>query len=156
MIVDTCWLLIEKIVFLFCFLLRYLLFLQVLFSSALFTFKPLNTLYSKFERLNISRRTSVWHKSRMPGWEIPLDRVLQNVWTFKPLELDESNFWNGYISRNELNVTKIGGATNGGLPETDPPEFKLFNHSRWTHEIFRVGKYEKKFSQMGISKTQVF
>ena len=25
-----------------------------------------------------------------------------------------------------------------------PQEFKLFNHSRGAHEIFRIGKYEEK------------
>ena len=44
----------------------------------------------------------------------------------------------------------------GILPQTDPPKFKLFNHSRWTHEIFRVGKYEKTFSQTGLSEIQTF
>ena len=32
----------------------------------------------------------------------------------------------------------------GGPPKTGPPKFKLFNHSRLTNEIFRVGKYEEK------------
>ena len=26
----------------------------------------------------------------------------------------------------------------------EPPKFKVFNHSSWTHEIFKVGKYEEK------------
>ena len=54
------------------------IFSLVLFSSALPTFKPLNATYSKFEQLKISRRTSVWQKSRVPGWRILLNRVLQN------------------------------------------------------------------------------
>ena len=33
------------------------------------TFKPLNALYLKFKRLEISRRTSAGMKSGVPGWE---------------------------------------------------------------------------------------
>ena len=32
----------------------------------------------------------------------------------------------------------------GVSPQMGPPKFKLFYHSRYTHEIFRVGKYEEK------------
>ena len=42
------------------------------------TFKPLNALYSKFERLKISGRTSARMKLEVPGWGISLKRVLQN------------------------------------------------------------------------------
>ena len=51
---------------------------------------------------------------------------------------------------------KNWGYHNGSLPQTDPLKFKLFNLSRWTHEIFRVANYEKTFSQAGLSKTQTF
>ena len=43
-----------------------------------------------------------------------------------------------------------------GVPQTGLPKFKLFNHSRWTHEIFRKGKYDKSFPQTGLSKIQTF
>ena len=56
-----------------------------------------------------------------------------------------------YTKRN-----KNWGFLNGGLPQTGPPKFKLFNHTRWTHEIFRVGEYTQTFSQRGLSKTQTF
>ena len=29
------------------------------------------------------------------------------------------------------------------FPEIGQPKFKLFNHSRYSHEIFMVGKYEE-------------
>ena len=31
-------------------------------------------------------------------------------------------------------------------PKERPPNFKIFNHSRQTHEIFKVGKYAKKIN----------
>ena len=49
-----------------------------LFLLRLSTFKPLNSLYSKFERLKISGRTFVREKLGTPGVGIPLKRVLQN------------------------------------------------------------------------------
>ena len=49
----------RKIFFLVFFFSALSTIFLVLFSSALSTFKPLNVLYLKFERLNISRRTSV-------------------------------------------------------------------------------------------------
>ena len=32
----------------------------------------------------------------------------------------------------------------GGPPLMGPPKIKLSNHTCYTHEIFRVGKYEEK------------
>ena len=49
-----------------------------LFLLRLSTFKPLNALYSKFERLKMSGRTSAGMKSGVRGWGIPLNRALQN------------------------------------------------------------------------------
>ena len=46
-------------------------------STAIF-FQTPNALYSKFKRLKISGKTSVRLKSGVPGWGIPLNRVLQN------------------------------------------------------------------------------
>ena len=44
-----------------------------------------------------------------------------------------------------------------GFPRTGPAKFKLFNHSRWTHKIFRVGKYKKKrFPKRGSPKLKLF
>ena len=44
-----------------------LFFVFFLFLLPLSTFKPINALYSKFEQLKISRRTSVGLKSGVPG-----------------------------------------------------------------------------------------
>ena len=52
------------------FLLFFLTF-PFLFLLQLSTFKPLNALYLKFERLEISRRTTAGMKSGVPGWEHP-------------------------------------------------------------------------------------
>ena len=49
----------------------------LLFLTMLSTFRSLNALYSKFERLEISGRTFVRLKSEVPGWGIPLNRVLK-------------------------------------------------------------------------------
>ena len=59
------------------------------------TFKPLNALHSKFERLKISCRTSARQKLRVPGWKDPPQTGPPKLWSFKPLELDDSNFRNG-------------------------------------------------------------
>ena len=59
--------------FFFVFFLTFFFFLL-----RLSTFKPLNALYSKFERLKISGKTSAGMKSGVPGWRIPLNRVLLN------------------------------------------------------------------------------
>ena len=41
------------------------------------------------------------------------------------------------------------GTKMGGTSETGPTKLKLYNHSCYTHEIFRVGKYEKiKFDKI--------
>ena len=54
------------------------LFAFFVFLPMLSTSKPLNKMYSKFERLKISGRTGVRLKSGVPGWGIPLNRVLQS------------------------------------------------------------------------------
>ena len=59
------------------------------------TFKPLNALYSKFEQLKISGRTSARLKLRVPGLGNPPQTGPPKFWTFKLSELDESNFRNG-------------------------------------------------------------
>ena len=61
-----------------CFASFFLLFFSYLFFLSLSAFKPLNTLYSKFEQLKISGRTSVQLKSGVQGWGFPFNRVLQN------------------------------------------------------------------------------
>ena len=58
------------------FFLRHLLYFFFLFLLS--TFKPLNALYSKFERLKISGRTSVRLKSGVPGWGDPPQLVPPN------------------------------------------------------------------------------
>ena len=49
----------------------FLLFFFFLFLLRLSTFKPLNALYSKFERLKITERTSVGIKLGVPNWMDP-------------------------------------------------------------------------------------
>ena len=56
----------------------FFLFLFLLFLLQQSTFKPLNALYLKFERIEISRRTSAEGKLGVPGWGIPLSQALQN------------------------------------------------------------------------------
>ena len=57
------------------FLFSYFFFLFLLRLS---TFKQLNALYSKFERLKISRRTFVRLKWGVPGWWDPPQSCPQN------------------------------------------------------------------------------
>ena len=43
-----------------------------------------------------------------------------------------------------------------GVPQSGPSKFKLFKHSCWTHELFRVGKYEEKFPNRDPPKFKNF
>ena len=79
--------------FFFTFFLLFFLFFIILLR--LFTFKPLNALYSKFEWLKISGRTSLQLKLGMPGWGNPPQTCPSKFWTFKPLKLDQLNLRNG-------------------------------------------------------------
>ena len=72
-----------------------LFFFFFLILLRLSTFEPLNTLYLKLEQLKISRWTSARMKLGVPGWGDPPQTGPPNFWTFKPLELDQWNFWNG-------------------------------------------------------------
>ena len=74
------------------FLLFFFFFIILLRLS---TFKPLNALYSKFEQLKISVRNSAQVKLRVSGWGNPPQTYPPKFWTFKSLELGESNFRNG-------------------------------------------------------------
>ena len=65
-------------------------FFLILFRLS--TFKPLNALYSKFERLKISGRTSAGMKLVVPGWRNPPQWGPKKFWTLKPLKLDGSKF----------------------------------------------------------------
>ena len=49
-------------------------------------------------------------------------------------------FWEWIDIKNIPNPTKIGGATMGFSPQTDPPKFKVFNLLSKTHEILKVSK----------------
>ena len=80
--------------FSFFFLFSYLFFFLIILLR-LSTFKPLNTPYSKFERLKILGRDSAQMKLGVPGWGDPPLTSPPKFWTFKLLELDESNFRNG-------------------------------------------------------------
>ena len=53
-------------------------FLTFFFLLRFSAFNPLNALYSKFERLKISGKTSAGIKLGVPGRWIPLNRALQN------------------------------------------------------------------------------
>ena len=77
-----------------CFVSFFLTFFFILLALA--TFKPLNALYSKFERLKISGTTFVRLKSGVPGCGDPQSDP-QRFLTFKLLKLDGSNFRNGQI-----------------------------------------------------------
>ena len=77
------------------FLLFSYFFFFFLILLRLSTFKLLNALYSKFKRLKISGRTSTRLKLGVPGWGVPPQTGPPKFWTFKPLKVDESNFWNG-------------------------------------------------------------
>ena len=81
-----------KTIFLVLHLFSYFFFFFFLLLS---TFKLLNVMYSKFERLKISGRTFVRLKSEVPGWRDPLQSGSPKFRTFEPLELDGSNFRNG-------------------------------------------------------------
>ena len=70
--------------FKYFFFVLHLFLLFFLFLLPLSTFKPLNALYSKFERLKKLGRTFVRQKSGVSGWEIPLKQVLQNFELLNP------------------------------------------------------------------------
>ena len=76
--------------FFFCFFLTFFSVFIILFLLS--TFKPLNALYSKFERLKISRRTNARLKLGGARLGDPPQTGSPKFWTFKPLELDKSNF----------------------------------------------------------------
>ena len=59
------------------------------------TFKPLNVLYSKFQQLKISGRTTAGMKLGVPGLEDPPQTSPPKFLRFKPLGLDDTNFRNG-------------------------------------------------------------
>ena len=77
-----------RLFFLFC--VYFLTFF--LFILPLSTCKLLNALYSKFEPLKISTRTSVQIKLGVPGCGDPCQSGPPKFWTFESLELDGSNF----------------------------------------------------------------
>ena len=76
---------------LFFFFSFFLLFFLFLFQLS--TFKPLNALCLKFERLEISRRTSAGMKLGVSSWGDPRQWGPPKFWTFKPLKLDTLKFW---------------------------------------------------------------
>ena len=68
--------------------------LSTIFLRLLSAFKLLNAMYSTFERLKISERSSVGMKWGVPGWEDLPQSGPPKFQTFK-LELNASKFWNG-------------------------------------------------------------
>ena len=79
----------------FFFFSFFLLFFLFYYSSPAIYFEAAKRTVFKVWRLKISGGTSARVKLGVPGWGIALKRVLQKFWTFKALELDESNFRNG-------------------------------------------------------------
>ena len=71
------------------------LFSNFCFLLPLSTFKPLNALYLKFERLKISGRTFERLKSGVPDWGNPSQSGSLNFLSSESLHLDGSNFRNG-------------------------------------------------------------
>ena len=67
----------------------FFLFLILLWQS---TFKPLNALYSKFEQLKISGRTSARLKSGVPSWGDSSQSGPAKFQTFKPPQPMDHNF----------------------------------------------------------------
>ena len=108
------------------FLVLHLFSYFFIFLLLLSTFKPPNALYSKFERLKISEKTFVPRKSGVPGWGIPINRVLQNFELLNRYSLIDQ-IWKWIDIKNKLNLTKIRGATMVISPQTGPPKFKAFN-----------------------------
>ena len=91
------------------------------------TFKPLNAMYSKFERLKISGRTFVRLKSGVPGWGDLSQSSPPKILIFKSLELEVSEWVD---IRTKLNLTKIEAATTGVFtPNNFTPKFELFTLS---------------------------
>ena len=65
------------------------------FFSRYLLLKTINSMYSKFDRPRISRRTSVQLKLGLPGLGDPPQLGPPKFGTFKPLELHGSIFLNG-------------------------------------------------------------
>ena len=81
-----------------CFASFFLLFLP------LPSFKLLNALYLKFERLKISGRTFVRQKSGVPDWGIPLNRVLG---IFEVGKYEEKFFPNRTLKNSNFEPSKL-------------------------------------------------
>ena len=132
---------------LFFFFFFFFLTFFFLILLRLSTFKPLNALYSKFQRLKISGsgRTSARLKLGVPGWGNPPKRVPQNfkIWqnlgvpkwrdpsqtrTTKlktaPLTLDWWNFQNRQMGKDE--VWQNLGVPLWRTPQMRMPKFTLF------------------------------
>ena len=93
----------------------FLLFFFFIILLRLSTFKLLNALYSKFEGLKISGRASAQLKLGVPGWGVPPQTGPPKFWTLT-IEGRWIKFSEWVDIKNKLNLTKIGGATMGGLP----------------------------------------
>ena len=89
------------------------------------TFKPLNALYSKFERLKISGRTSARLKLGVPGWGTPSNGS-SKILNFLSVGARQIKFSEWVDIRNKLNLTKIEGATMGGFPPNEPSRIQTF------------------------------
>ena len=87
------------------------------FLLRLFTFKPQNVLYSKFEQLKISGRTFVRLKSGVQGennqqklgvlqWEVPPKQALQNS-NFLTFKAEHMNCCSKVNIREKENLTKF-------------------------------------------------
>ena len=90
------------------------------FISMLSTFKPLNALYSKFERLKIHWRTFVQLNSGVLGWGNSPRSGPPKIWTFKPLEINGSK-----DIKNKL-TQKNWGCHDGGFPPNELSKTQTF------------------------------
>ena len=52
--------------------------------------------------------------------------------------------FSGYTNIEKVKFDKVGGYQNEENPLKQGRQNSNFNHLRWTHEIFRIGKYEGK------------
>ena len=102
-----------------------LFFSFILFLLPLSTFKLLNTLYSKFERLKISESTSEQQKSRVQGWGISSIRSFK-ILNFQTIRARWIKFSEWKDITNKQNQTKTGCATMRVSPQNEPSKIQTF------------------------------
>ena len=88
-------------------------------------FKPLNAMYSEFERLKISGRTFVRLKYGVPDRGIPFNRVLHSF-EFLTVTATWIKFLEWADIKNKLNLTKIGCAMSRVSLTNGPTKIQTF------------------------------